>query len=87
MKVSSCSKPEYEKSKRSKDLNVFVESTIQSIERLESRGILLDKTCQMCQGGVETICHVLFGCTVTRQMLDLANVPLPVGGYSLNSLV
>lgn len=34
----------------------------------------------------ETICHVLFDCTVSRQMLDLAAIPSLPNGFSTISV-
>lgn len=55
-------------------------------ERLVSRSILLDTTFKMFQFGVESICHVLFGCSVAIQMLFLADISVPIGGFSSFSL-
>lgn len=56
-------------------------------EKLQFRDIPLDTTCKLCGGAVDTICHMLFGCPVLKQLLDLANISSPVNGFLLSSVV
>lgn len=55
-------------------------------ERLQTRGIPGDSTCPLCGQANETICHVLFTCDKSRQVWDLANIPLPQQGFSRTSV-
>ena len=55
-------------------------------ERLQTRGIQIDATCQSCGAGTESICHVLFLCNKAQQMWELANIPIPPAGFSANSV-
>ncbi|KAG2312138.1 hypothetical protein Bca52824_023695 [Brassica carinata] len=56
-------------------------------ERLRTRGIAVDITCQGCGQASETICHVLFCCDKARRVWDLANIPLPPAGFSRSSVL
>lgn len=51
-------------------------------DRLRSRGISLDTTCQTCGLADETICHTLFACQKAQQAWELSNVPLPPACFS-----
>ncbi|XP_013607556.1 PREDICTED: uncharacterized protein LOC106314175 [Brassica oleracea var. oleracea] len=55
-------------------------------ERLQTRGIQIDATCQSCGAGTESIFHVLFLCNKAQQMWELANIPIPPAGFSANSV-
>ncbi|XP_013715866.1 uncharacterized protein LOC106419598 [Brassica napus] len=55
-------------------------------ERLQTRGIQIDATCQSCGARAESISHVLFPCDKARQMWELANIPIPPAGFSVNSV-
>lgn len=48
----------------------------------QSRGITLDTTCPICGTTIESICHVLFGCSMARQIFALANILCPFNGFS-----
>ena len=52
---------------------------------LRSWGILLDTTCPQCGLQPETICHVLFHCEAAKEAWEMAQIPLPPGGFSPNS--
>lgn len=51
-------------------------------DRLGSKGLGVDNTCKLCQKSSETIFHVLFGCSVAEQMLNIANISFPAAGFS-----
>lgn len=53
---------------------------------LRSRGIVLDTTCPQCGTAAETICHVLFHCETAKEVWALSQIPLPPGGFALNSV-
>ena len=55
-------------------------------ERLQTRGIQIDATCQSCGARAESISHVLFPCDKARQMWELANIPITPAGFSVNSV-
>ncbi|KAF2575475.1 hypothetical protein F2Q70_00000542, partial [Brassica cretica] len=55
-------------------------------ERLQTRGIQIDATCQSCGAGTESICHVFFLCNKAQHMWELANIPIPPAGFSANSV-
>lgn len=54
--------------------------------QLRTRGIHLDPTCSVCGQGSETICHVLFQCKAAKEVWDQSNFPLPLAGWSQNSI-
>lgn len=47
-------------------------------ERLNSRGLGVDTMCKLCQGGSETINHVLYQCSVATRVWSDARNRLPV---------
>ncbi|XP_010419000.1 PREDICTED: uncharacterized protein LOC104704647 [Camelina sativa] len=51
-----------------------------------TRGIKMDMRCQVCGLQGESINHILFTCTIARQIWALSGLPSPVGGFSLNSI-
>lgn len=55
-------------------------------EFLQHRGINLDPCCQLCGFQGESPNHILFSCTVARQVWALSNIPVPEGGFSETSL-
>ncbi|XP_010424126.1 PREDICTED: uncharacterized protein LOC104709170 [Camelina sativa] len=55
-------------------------------ERLASRGCGGDVSCMRCGSNAETICHMLFVCPVARQAFALANIPSPVGDFSITEV-
>ncbi|CAA7042047.1 unnamed protein product [Microthlaspi erraticum] len=54
-------------------------------ERLRSRGIMMDSTCDTCRAGPESICHVLFTCPKAKEVWERSSIPLPPAGFSTNS--
>lgn len=54
-------------------------------ERLQTRRIQLDTTCQQCGRGVESICHVLFTCDKATEVWKSTNLQLPPTGFSRTS--
>ncbi|XP_023632598.1 uncharacterized protein LOC111828569 [Capsella rubella] len=55
-------------------------------ERLMSRGIKTDLRCQICGVEGESINHVLFGCSLARQVWALSDIPSPENGFHPSSL-
>lgn len=53
-------------------------------QRLRSRGIVLDTTCQVCRTQQESICHVFFHCRTARETWERARISLPPAGFSSN---
>lgn len=50
-------------------------------ELLVRRGIKMDPVCQTCGFQGESINHIVFGCSIARQVWALSNVPHPENGY------
>ncbi|XP_048605541.1 uncharacterized protein LOC106393034 [Brassica napus] len=50
-------------------------------ELLVKRGIKMDPVCQACGYQGESINHIIFGCSIARQVWALANVPTPQFGF------
>ncbi|KAL0723274.1 hypothetical protein Bca4012_037873 [Brassica carinata] len=46
-------------------------------ERLNSRGLGVEPNCKICDGGSETVNHVLFRCSSALQIWSAANIVLP----------
>lgn len=44
-------------------------------ERLQTRGLQVDRQCQVCGEANESINHILFSCPVARKVWALANFP------------
>lgn len=55
-------------------------------ERLHSRCINVETTCNACVHHLETICHVLFSCPLALEVWDALGLPLPPAGFSTNSV-
>lgn len=55
-------------------------------ERLQTRRLNVDKQCQLCLPENETINHILFSCPFARQVWALANVHIPVSGFSEDNI-
>ncbi|CAA7025596.1 unnamed protein product [Microthlaspi erraticum] len=53
-------------------------------DRLRTRAINVDSTCNLCRQNAETICHVLFNCMVAQDLLSLANIPSPPSGFGVS---
>lgn len=43
--------------------------------------------CSICHNATESICHVLFGCVLAKQMLEFAQIPAPHNGFSTENVV
>ncbi|CAG7906352.1 unnamed protein product, partial [Brassica rapa] len=50
------------------------------MERLRSRGIQVDSACKVCNGGIESICHLLFSCPMAKDTWERSSIKLPVAG-------
>ena len=50
-------------------------------ELLVLKGVRLDPCCQACGFNDESINHILFDCSIARQIWALANVPSPMNGF------
>lgn len=55
-------------------------------DRLEIRGLSKDLRCQFCGQEKESINHVLFSCSIARQIWALSDYPTPNGGFSHGSV-
>ncbi|KAG7589319.1 Reverse transcriptase domain [Arabidopsis suecica] len=53
---------------------------------LSRRGMRLDGRCQVCGLDGESICHVLFSCSLPRQVWALSSFPAPSGGFEISSV-
>lgn len=62
-----------------------VSNAISVGEILVKRGIRMDPCCQACGFQGESINHILFDCSVARQVWALAYVPQPMNGYDKTS--
>lgn len=51
-------------------------------ERLKTRGVCSNTCCVFCPEEAETINHMLFEWPLARQIWALANIPLPMNGFS-----
>lgn len=54
--------------------------------RLQTRGIHVNPICSVCGQGSESICHVLFNCTMAKEVWEKSGLPLPPAGWSQNSV-
>lgn len=54
-------------------------------ELLVKRGIRMDPVCQACGFQGESINHIIFGCSIARQVWPLANVPCIENGFDKRS--
>lgn len=59
-----------------------VSGAIAVADRLNSRGLNVSSTCQLCKSDQETINHVLFLCDTASDMWRIASIPLPSAGFS-----
>lgn len=51
------------------------------LDVLRSRGLKCDSVCQICGLEGESINHVLFSCTLARQVWAISGFPSPQGGF------
>ena len=58
--------------------------TLAVTDRLQSRGLDVDTTCRVCNGGIETICHLFFTCPMAKDTWGRASIKLPNAGFSTN---
>lgn len=56
------------------------------VNRLLSRRVKVDTRCHICGLEGESINHVLFKCTATRQIWAMADVPSPQEGFKIGSI-
>ncbi|KAL1219046.1 hypothetical protein V5N11_025694 [Cardamine amara subsp. amara] len=56
------------------------------VDLLKIRGMKGDSRCQICGEEGESINHVLFTCTVARQIWALSRFPSPMGGFDAFSV-
>lgn len=57
-----------------------------SAELISARGMKVDMRCQTCGEEPESINHMLFQCSLARQVWALSEIPYPQGGFDNNSL-
>lgn len=55
-------------------------------DQLRQKGIKMDTRCQLCGGEGESINHLLFTCSVARQLWALSGIPSPKGGFDSSAL-
>ncbi|KAL0653064.1 hypothetical protein Bca4012_095755 [Brassica carinata] len=55
-------------------------------QQLRYRGIQVDPLCSVCGTEAESICHMLFNGPRAREVWSLSQLPLPVAGFSQNSV-
>lgn len=55
------------------------------VDQIASRGLKIDSRCQCGMEG-ESINHVLFSCSLARQVWALSNFPTPVDGFDKASI-
>ncbi|XP_010468497.1 PREDICTED: uncharacterized protein LOC104748579 [Camelina sativa] len=53
---------------------------------LKSKGMKVEDTCQICGAEEETINHVLFSCSLSRQIWALSGIPSPSSGLHKGSI-
>ncbi|KAG7576033.1 Ribonuclease H domain [Arabidopsis thaliana x Arabidopsis arenosa] len=58
-----------------------ISGAIPVADKLASRGISLDSRCQVCGLEGESINHLLFVCTLARQVWAMMGIPSPVNGF------
>ncbi|XP_013705040.1 uncharacterized protein LOC106408899 [Brassica napus] len=56
------------------------------LDNLRSRGMKCDLVCQTCGNEGESINHVLFSCTLARQVWAVSEFPTPQGGFHEDSV-
>ena len=54
--------------------------------RLRTRGINIDPTCMVCGAAPEDIAHVLFHCSMAKEVWSQSSIPLPPSGSWSNSV-
>lgn len=52
-------------------------NVLPATELLKKQGVKLDTVCQRCGNREESVNHILFTCSVARQVWALANIPSP----------
>lgn len=63
-----------------------ISNALSVFDNLKSRGIKCDLFCQTCGREGESINHVLFSCTLARQVWALSGFPSPRGGFNEESV-
>lgn len=53
--------------------------------RIIARGMSIDSRCQVCGLEGETVNHVLFSCTLVRQVWAMTNYPQPIDAFHQSS--
>ncbi|XP_010495271.1 PREDICTED: uncharacterized protein LOC104772340 [Camelina sativa] len=74
---------------RAQDQNIYVESCFGGIpvaDKMIDRGLKTDSRCQRCGMEGESAKHVLFTCSVARQIWALYGYPNPLNGFDSESL-
>lgn len=49
---------------------------------LRIHGLQVNPSCTLCNGGLETITHILINCTLASQVWSSLSLPLPVNGFA-----
>lgn len=63
-----------------------VSGGIPVVDKMIARGLNVDSRCQSCGLEGESINHVLFTCSVARQVWALSNFPSPANGFDSESI-
>ncbi|KAG7553190.1 Reverse transcriptase zinc-binding domain [Arabidopsis thaliana x Arabidopsis arenosa] len=63
-----------------------ISGAIPVAERLSTRGMVVDQRCHICGLEGESINHILFTCSLSRQIWALSGLPLPDGGFDPRSI-
>lgn len=71
-------------------IKVFLWKTLSEalpvVDLIVKRDMSIDSRCQTCGGEGESINHVLFFCSLARQVWAMSNFPSPDGGFDKNVL-
>lgn len=64
-----------------------VSDAIPVVDLTAKRGISIDTRCQICGQEGESVNHVLFSCSLARQIWAMSCFPCPAGGFDIHYLL